>query len=293
MASELIPFKKELEDVIIKGNLKEALNSLIPNSIEFIYLEFCEEYKKCNSRKIMSKELISILEKAKKISYDLYEVLKTRKDLLEYDLSRTTKKRKNEIIDGLYERYCNKMLNYKAPFFVKEKLKQDNDMEIENEDVNNSKAILELTDDIIKKKVEKIFENDLDFIKIERYFYYISDSKRIEIILKCIEKNSEKAAIIIDRNNVPFYLMKKDEFSKVIKVFNSCKYNINDFRNMTREQIERILNEVNNPKYISKDKIISKLINKKYNKLLEDAGNNLIELKNILVDIYNILTKFS
>ena len=152
MASELIPFKKEFEDVIIKGNLKEALKSLIPNSIEYIYLEFCEEYKKCNSRKTMSKELILILEKAKKISYDLYEVLKTRKDLLEYDLSRTTKKRKNEIIDGLYERYCNKMLNYKAPFFVREKLKQDNDMEIENEDDNNSKAILELTDDIIKKK---------------------------------------------------------------------------------------------------------------------------------------------
>ena len=82
MTSKLIPFKKEFEDVIIKGNLKEALNSLIPNSIEYIYLEFCEEYKKCNSRKTMSKELISILEKAKKISYDLYEVLKTRKDLL-------------------------------------------------------------------------------------------------------------------------------------------------------------------------------------------------------------------
>ena len=293
MVSKLIPFKKEFEDVIIKHNIKEAFNSLIPNSIEYIYLEFCEEYKKCNSNKTISKELISILEKAKKISYDLYEVLRARKDLLEYDLSYTTQKRKNEIIDELYESYCNKRLNYKAPYFVREKLKQDNDMEIEDEDNNNGKVILELTDDIIKNKVEKYIENDLDCSDLEMYFNYISYNKRIEIILDCIEKNNEKAAKIINGSKVPFYLMKKDEFSKVIKFFNNCKYNINYFINMTSEQIERILKEVNNPQYISKDKIISKFIAKKYNKLLEDASDNLNELKSVLVDIYDILKKYS
>ena len=210
MASELIPFKKEFEDLIIKHNIKEALNSLIPNSIEYVYLEYCEEYKKCYSSKIMSIELISILEKVKKISYDLYEVLRARKDLLEYDLSYTTQKRKNEIIEELYESYCNKRLNYKAPYFVREKLKQDNDMEIEDEDNNNGKVILELTDDIIKNKVEKYIENDLDCSYLEMYFNYISYNKRIEIILDCIEKNNEKAAKIINGSKVPFYLMKKE-----------------------------------------------------------------------------------
>ena len=99
MVSELLSFKKEFEDVIIKQNIKEALNSLMPNSREYIYLEFCEEYKKCISNKSISNELISIIEKASSISLNLAKLLKTRKNLLEYDLSSTTQKRKNEIID--------------------------------------------------------------------------------------------------------------------------------------------------------------------------------------------------
>ena len=104
-------------------------------------------------------------------------------------------------------------------------------------------------------------------------------------MLNYIENDSEKASKMINESKIPFYLMKKDEFTKVIKFFNSCKYNIIYFGNMTNEQIERILVEVNNPQYVSKDKIISEFIDKKYNKLLRDADDNLNELKNVLVDI--------
>ena len=107
MVSELLSFKKEFEDVIIKQNIKEALNSLMPNSREYIYLEFCEEYKKCISNKSISNELISIIEKASSISLNLAKLLKTRKNLLEYDLSSTTQKRKNEIIDIIIKPYWN------------------------------------------------------------------------------------------------------------------------------------------------------------------------------------------
>ena len=292
MASELLSFKKEYEDAIIKQNIKEALNSLNPNSSEYIYLEFCEEFKKCIINKSISNELISILEKASSISYDFAKLLKTRKNLLEYDLSSTTQKRKNEIIDILYENYCNERQNYRAPYFVREKLKQSNEMEIEEEDDNN-KAKLELTDDIIKKEVENNIKYDLESSFLGQYLNYMSYNKRIEIILNYIENNSEKASMMINESKIPFYLMKKDEFTKVIKFLNSCKYDINYFGNMTSEQIERILNEVNNPQYVSKDKIISNFIDKKYNKLLRDADDNLNELKNVLVDIYNILTKYS
>jgi len=294
MASEILSFKKEFEDVIIKQNFKEALNSLISNSKEYIYLEFCEEYKKCISSKAISKELISILEKASSISYDLAKVLETRRNLLEYDLPSTTQKRKNEIIDILYENYGIKGLDYSAPYFVKEKLDKSNDMEIENEDDNNDEAILELTDDIIKNEVEKNIKYDLEDSFLYLHFNEnMSYNKIIEIILNFMENNSEKAAKIINKNKIPFFLMKKNEFSKVISFLKDCKYNINYFGNMTSEQIERILKEVNNPIYISKDKIISTFINKKYNKLLRDVGGNLIELKNVLMDIYNILIKYS
>ena len=76
MVEELLSFKKEFEDVIIKQILKEALNSLVPNSRKHIYLEFCEEYKKYFYNKAISNKLISILENPSLISYDLSKLLK-------------------------------------------------------------------------------------------------------------------------------------------------------------------------------------------------------------------------
>jgi len=79
MASELA-FKKEFEDVIIKQNFKEALNSLMPNSKEFVYLQFCEEYKKCINNKAISEELNSIIKNSESISHSLSEEFKLKKN---------------------------------------------------------------------------------------------------------------------------------------------------------------------------------------------------------------------
>ena len=272
MTSEL-SFKKEFEDVIFNQNYKEALNSLIPNSSEYIYLQFCEEYKKCYINKKISKELDSILKKAKSEFYNLYKILNTRKILLEYDLSSTSQKRKNEIIDELDENYCNGFLEYDAPFFVREKKKEKNEMIIENDE----EFITELNDDIIKNIIEKeISEND--YISPFQ-FQEISFIKRKEYLLKYIERKTEDNYIniivnIINYNKIPFYLMTKEEFSKIINFYNKCNYNINKYDNMTLEQIER-LKEVNNPKYISKNKLISKYIQKKYYKLINETDDNL------------------
>ena len=38
--SSLIEYRKEFEDIILKGNLEEALKTLVPNSNELIYLQF-------------------------------------------------------------------------------------------------------------------------------------------------------------------------------------------------------------------------------------------------------------
>ena len=45
--SSLITFRKEFEDIILKGKFDDILKTLVPNSAEKIYLQFCDEYKKC------------------------------------------------------------------------------------------------------------------------------------------------------------------------------------------------------------------------------------------------------
>ena len=121
--SSYINYRKEFEDVILKGKLDEALKSLVPNSNEKIYLQFCEEFKKCWANKTITKELNSIIENAKKnhISNDLINVLETKRDLLEYDLPSTPQEKKDQIIDELFKNYCGISLNYSAPFFAREK----------------------------------------------------------------------------------------------------------------------------------------------------------------------------
>ena len=292
MASELA-FKKEFEDVIIKQNFKEALNSLMPNSKEYIYLQFCEEYKKCINNRVISEELNTIIKNSESISHSLSEEFKLKKNLLEYDLDSTNQERKNDIIDKLYKKYCKESFDYKPPYFVKEKSEKKNEMEIEDND-NDDKIVLELTEDIIKQRVEQEKQSELEYAHSDVYFYEISYAKRIELFFIYIEKEKEEKVVkIINRRGVPFFLMTKDEFSKVIQFLNSCKKIISEFANMTLEQIERLLNEVNNPEYISKEKLISRFINKKYGKLLDYAKDNLNELKNLLIEIYNFLVKYS
>ena len=63
--SSFIQYRKEFEDIVLKGNVEEALKTLVPNSNEKIYLQFCEEYKKCLSEKKITEELNNILERAK------------------------------------------------------------------------------------------------------------------------------------------------------------------------------------------------------------------------------------
>jgi hypothetical protein len=44
--SSVIGYRKEFEDIILKGKLEESLKTLVPNSSEYTYIKLCEEYKK-------------------------------------------------------------------------------------------------------------------------------------------------------------------------------------------------------------------------------------------------------
>ena len=176
------------------------------------------------------------------------------------------------------------------PFFIRGKMKGRDEMIIEDD---CDDVVSELNDDIIKKQLEK--ENKFKTkITLLYEFNSIPLTQRNEYILKFIESddNTDLVVEIINYNKPPFYLMTKEEFSKIIHFLKNCKYRISCYDNMTCEQIELLLNEVDNPKYISKNVLISHYIDKKYEKLIQGAGNNLNELKNIVLEIYNLYQKY-
>ena len=220
--SSFITFRKEFEDIIFKGKLDEVLKTLVPNSNEKIYLEFCEEFKKCFAEKKITKELDSIIENAKKnhLSSSLIRVLETRRDLLEYDLPSTSKEKKDEIINILFRNYCNINLNYNAPFFAREKKSEkDEGQKAEN------KTPLELTENLVQNAFDKMLkqnERDQNF-RINN----TPEKQRIPLLMEYIEKNIEQAFHIINsRIRIPFYLMNKEQFSKIINLFNGLKKNL-------------------------------------------------------------------
>ena len=291
--SSIIGYRKEFEDVILKGKLEEALKTLVPNSSEKIYLQFCEEYKKCYSEKKITSELNNILEnaKSKRLPNRLITILETRRDLLEFDLPSTSQEKKNKIIDESYKNYCGTNLNYDAPFFVREKKTKDG----KKDEIKNNTP-LELTEKMIKEAIEKdIKNNDRDKkYKIKN----IPEKKRHKLFLELIDKDYDLCMdIIFSRIKILFYLMTKDEFTKVIQFFNKAKKNLNifDYSSLTIEQIERLLKEVNNQIYVDKKNLISFLMNKKYNKLLNKykKKNDLEELKKLLWEIYDIFKDYS
>ena len=292
--SSLIKYRKEFEDIILKGKIEEALKTLVPNSTEKIYLQFCEEYKKCFSEKKITPELNNIIgnAKSKRLSNKLIQVLETRRDLLEYDLPSTSQDKKNKIINELYKNYCGKNLNYDAPYFVREKKIQDENKIVDTK----TSAPLELTEKMIKDSIEKAIKaNERDKT------YEIKNTptkKRHKIFLNLLDNDSELCMnIIYNKIKIVFYLMTKDEFTKVIQFFNSAKKNLSvfDYTSLTIEQIERLLKEVNNPMYVDKKNLISFLMNKKYNKLIKKykKRNDLNEVKKILWEVFNILQEYS
>ena len=291
--SSLIKFRKEFEDIILKGKFDEILKTLVPNSEEKIYLEFCEEYKKCFAQKKITKELNSIIANAiqNHLSKNLIKVFQTKKGLLEYDLPSTSKETKKKIIDYLFHTYCNLNLNYDAPFFAREK-KAENSEAQEKE----NKIPIELTDKMIQDAIEeelKRIEKNGEFI-----INFLPKKKCIQIFLDYIDNNIEKAKNVLKSFiQIPFPLMNKDQFTKVIKLFNELKENLNEYYYpfFTIEQIMRLLKEVNNKMYIQTDKLIDILVNQKYNILIKKAlkKNDLNEVKKILWEVYDLYKEHS
>ena len=289
--SSFITFRKEFEDVILKGNLEEALKTLVSNSSEKIYLEFCEEFKKCFAKKEITKDLNSIIERAKEanLSSSLIKILETRRDLLEYDLPSTSKEKKDQIINILFNNYCGINLNHSPPFFAREK-------ESKNEPKEENKIPTELTENMIQNAIDIILKQN----ERDKYFRInnVPEKNRIEILMEYIDNNNDQVYhIIVSGIDIPFYLMNKDQFTKVIKIFNGIKKKLpeNYYNSFTIEQIERLLKEVQNEMYLSRETLMNLLMDKKYNILIKKSlkTNDLNEVKKILWEIYDIYKNYS
>ena len=234
--TSLIGYRKEFEDIILKGKLEESLKTLVPNSSEYTYIKFCEEYKKCCAEKKITPELNTILEsaKAKRLPNRLITVLETKRDLLEYDLPSTSKEKKDKIIDELYKNFCGSNLNFDAPFFVREKKTKTGE---KVKDKNNTPT--ELTEKMIKDAVEKdLKKNERDNIyKIRN----MPEKNRHKYFAQLVDKDQGLCIKILKSGvKILFYLMTKDEFTKVINLCNQSKENLGShlfhYENFTVEQ---------------------------------------------------------
>ena len=292
--TSLIGYRKEFEDIILKGKLEESLKTLVPNSSEYTYIKFCEEYKKCCAEKKITPELNTILEsaKAKRLPNRLITVLETKRDLLEYDLPSTSKEKKDKIIDELYKNFCGSNLNFDAPFFVREKKTKTGE---KVKDKNNTPT--ELTEKMIKDAVQKdLKKNERDNIyKIRN----MPEKNRHKYFAQLVDKDQGLCIKILKSGvKILFYLMTKDEFKKVINLCNQTKERLDSqlfhYENFTVEQIERLIKEVKNEMYINRGEIVNFLINKKYDKLINKSkkNNDLKQLKKLLWEIYDIYSAY-
>ena len=289
--SNYVEYTKEFEEAVLKGNIKEIFRKLSPNTNEYYYLKFCEEYKKCCAEKKITKELETYISQIRQHSSKLGQILETKKYLLEYDLPSTSQEKKNEIFKFLQLNYCDQSLNYDAPFFVREKKSKDGQ---KNKSENNTPTIL--TEKLIKEAIEKDLKNN------ERDKIYkirnTPEKKRNKLFLELLEKNHELCIDIIQSGvNIPFCMMTKEEFTKVIQFLNKVKKNLINFNcsYLTVEQIECLLKEVNNQMYVNKTNLVTVLMDKKYNKLLKktEKENNLEKLKEILWEIHELFKLYT
>ena len=280
-----VEYRKEFEDIILKGNLEESLKTLVPQSKEEMYIKFCEEFKKCVKEEKITSELNSLLEKSKKIPA-FGPHLETRKLLLEYDLKSTSQERKNQILEELYRKFCGMGLNFQAPFFAREKPNQKKD-ETDKKTETNSTLTQKMIDDAIKDDLNKNKSN----VSYKLISIPLKDRKKY--ILEILKNKDYKLAydLLKSRQKIPFYLMTKDEFSKVINFMNKAEKELNNnnlqYENFTVEQLKRVLSEVKNELHVNKNDIVFALMNKKYNKLIHGASriNDFAEIKNILLEI--------
>ena len=282
--SQSLPYKKEFEQIVLTGNVEDALKSLVPNSKEQLYVRFIEELKSCKKESKISNKLIKIIKDIDNITKDhrLVNECELKKNLLEFDLPTTNEKRKKEIIDDLGKKYHGLRFNHRPPDFA---------TKLDKKEDNIKKEPSILSDELLKQLMDKYYKDNSN----NQIFEFVNtyDLKKNEVFAKILKSgDNEKIKRILDTQFNPFFLLKKDEFLLLIDYLNktnidySKKFNLCNF---TTEQIEMMLDKVKNEKAINLNDTMENYINKVYLEKLNNVKeqNNLEEQRKILLEIYD------
>ncbi len=150
--SQSIPYKKEFEQIVLTGNVEEALKSLIPNSKEQLYVRFLEELKSCKKNSKISNELNKIIKDIDNITkdYQLVNECELKKNLLEFDLPSTNETRKKEIINNLGIKYHGLKFNHRPPDFA---------TKLDKKEDNIKKEPSILSDELLKELMDKYYRD--------------------------------------------------------------------------------------------------------------------------------------
>ena len=286
--SQSIPYKKEFEQIVLTGNVEEALKSLIPNSKEQLYVRFLEELKSCKKNSKISNELNKIIKDIDNITkdYQLVNECELKKNLLEFDLPSTNETRKKEIINNLGIKYHGLKFNHRPPDFA---------TKLDKKEDNIKKEPSILSDELLKELMDKYYRDRANNHTFE--FTNMDELKRNEVFAKVLKSgDDEKIKKILDAGFNPFFLLKKDEFLLFINYLNktnidySNKFNLSNF---TIEQIEMMLDKIKNNKVIDLNDTMESYINKVYLEKLNNVNeqNDLEAQRKILLEIYDKVKK--
>ena len=286
--SQNIPYKKEFEQIVLTGNVDDALKSLVPNSKEQLYVKFIEELKSCKNNSKISEELNTIIKNIDQLTRDreLVRECELKKNLIEFDFPSTNEKRKKEIIDDLGKQYHGLNFNHRPPDFATKLKKKE-------ENINKEPSIL--TDKLLQETIDKLYQRNRNNYTYE--FNNTEEIKRNEVFAKILKSGDQaKIKTILDLRFNPFFLLKNDEFLLLIDYLNKTNIDYSnkfDLSNFTIEQIEMMLEKIKNEKAIDLNETMENYIKKVYleklNMLKEE--NNLEEERKILLEIYSKVKK--
>ena len=230
--SQNIPYKKEFEQIVLTGNVDDALKSLVPNSKEQLYVKFIEELKSCKNNSKISEELNTIIKNIDQLTRDreLVRECELKKNLIEFDFPSTNEKRKKEIIDDLGKQYHGLNFNHRPPDFATKLKKKE-------ENINKEPSIL--TDKLLQETIDKLYQRNRNNYTYE--FNNTEEIKRNEVFAKILKSGDQaKIKTILDLRFNPFFLLKNDEFLLLIDYLNKTNIDYSNKFYLSKFTIEQI-----------------------------------------------------
>lgn len=287
-------YTNEFEKIVLTGDVADALENIVPKSIQDYYIRFLTEIKKTYTTQTMTKELQSIFKEIKESQFhpDFISECEKRYNLVEFELKSTSKKRKKEIIDYLNSAFCGFNFDASKPDFASKC-----DFPTENKQVNEEYPCV-LTEEMIKKETQKFYASQIKNLS-NRLTY--STKKEIKEYISSLIKDKkldELCKVISASQTIKYVTMVQDDiFDKFLSLIKQAQnFNLQPFldcKSLTLTQLSKILKELSTTTLIDKNEIMHSYINKKYEERLFKLRKDTKSQRDVLIDIYNEIKHYS